>query len=193
MTEPVPGWIRRAGEETKKRGFDELGTALVHHAAHEEGHHEMMIDDTKTLVGWWNDYHTPKMSAEAFLKQPFSPGVLKYRKLHEDCIASEKPYSQIAIEYEIEKVSVDYGPKMFGSIGQILGMQVVQCLSFVKEHAAIDVGHTQYNQRALGAFLVRAPMTLDDLVESGKAALDCYASYLEDSMSLAKKQAKATA
>lgn len=193
MTEPVPDWIRRAGEQTRKKGFEELGTALVHHAAHEEGHHEMMIADTKSLVGWWNDYQSPKMSAEIFLKQPFSPGVLKYRKLHEDCIAGEKPYCQISIEYEIEKVSVDYGPKMFGFIAQSLGMQVLECLSFVKEHAAIDIGHTQYNQRALGAFLVRAPNAIDDLIASGRAALDCYASYLEDCMSLGRKQAKQAA
>src|SRR5687768_2236278 len=51
MTDAVPDWIRRSGENTRKKGFEALGKALIAHAAHEAGHHELMIDDTRSLVG----------------------------------------------------------------------------------------------------------------------------------------------
>jgi hypothetical protein len=189
MTEPVEGWIRRAGERTRAAGFAELGTALVHHAAHEAGHHEMMIRDTHRLVAWWNDFHQPKLSAATFLERPWSLGVERYRQLHEATIAGDAPYGQIAIEYEIERVSVDCGPKLFGYVASVLGKSVMGCLSFLTEHVAIDVGHTQYNRRALSDFLIRAPHTRDALVRAGTAALDTYAGFLEDCVAGARADA----
>jgi len=50
MTKPVEGWIRRAGERCVAIGLDELGHALIRHASHEAGHHELMIADTESLV-----------------------------------------------------------------------------------------------------------------------------------------------
>jgi hypothetical protein len=187
MTEPVPDWIRRAGENTRKRGFVELGKALEDHAAHEAGHHELMLDDTKSLVEWWNASYAPPLRAEEILALPWSKGVQAYRQLHEDYISGETPYCQIAIEYEIEKISVDYGPKVFGHVIQVVGPDVLACLSFITEHVALDVGHTHYNARALEQFLSRAPQALDPLVEAGADALDAYAGYLEDCMAMAKR------
>ena len=187
MTEPVPGWIRRAGERTQKQGFEDLGSSLIKHAVHESGHHEMMIADTRSLVQWWNAHRSPIVDADRFLKQPLSPGVMRYRDLHEHYIESETPYCQIAIEYEIEKVSVDFGPKLIAFLAQRLGPEILQSLSFVTEHVAVDVGHTQYNKRALGSFLASAPQALDHLVQAGSQALDCYGSYVEDAMALAKE------
>lgn len=187
MTEPVPDWIRRAGEMTRKKGFDELGLALTRHAAHEAGHHQLMIQDTQSLVGWWNRKTQGALSAEIFLEQPMSPGVIRYRQLHEDCIQGPAPYGQITIEYEIEKVSVDWGPRLFSLLVHKLGPDVLQHLSFIREHVAIDVGHTRYNQRALSRFIEQAPDAMTVLVEQGAAALDCYASYLEDCVALARR------
>ena len=187
MTEPVPDWIRRAGENTRKRGFEELGKTLEDHAAHEDGHHELMREDTKSLVGWWNDSYGPTLRADAFLSLPWSGGVQAYRQLHEDYIGGETPYCQIAIEYEIEKVSVEYGSKVFGHVIQVVGPDVLKCLSFITEHVAVDVGHTNYNARALEKFLSRAPQALDSLVTAGAGALDAYARYLEDCMAMTKK------
>ncbi len=186
MTEPVADWIRRAGDMTRRKGFEELGRALGKHAAHEDGHHRMMIADTHSLVAWWNAANTPELAADSFLQMPNSAGVQRYRQLHEDCIAGQTPYGQIAIEYEIEKVSVDWGPKLFSFLIQKLGVEVLKCLSFIQDHMVIDIGHTQYNQRAMSRFLEQTPEAMDALVQTGSDALDCYAAYIEDCMRLAK-------
>jgi hypothetical protein len=61
-----------------------------------------------------------------------------------------------------------------------VGPDVLKCLSFITEHVAVDVGHTNYNARALEKFLSRAPRALDSLVTAGAGALDAHAGYLED-------------
>ena len=59
MTEPVEGWIRRAGERCKVLGYKKLGENLCKHAVHEAGHDLMQIEDTKRLVSRWNQLYTP--------------------------------------------------------------------------------------------------------------------------------------
>jgi hypothetical protein len=186
MTELVPDWIRRAGESTCKSGYEELGSALIRHAEHEAGHHELMIDDTRSLVARWNASRDMKLDPETFLSQPWSRGVVRYREFHEECIRSESPYGQIAIEYEIERISVTYGPLFFGHLVQLIGPDVLGCLSFIREHIALDVGHTHYNARVMEQFLKIAPGALEVLVAAGAGALDAYASYIEDCVQLAQ-------
>src|SRR5262245_5266884 len=57
MTEPVEGWIRRAGAACQEMGLDELGRSLITHASHEANHHLMLIEDTRSLVDRWNERH----------------------------------------------------------------------------------------------------------------------------------------
>ncbi|HEX8107290.1 MAG TPA: hypothetical protein VF516_06145 [Kofleriaceae bacterium] len=186
MTEPVEDWIRRAGENTCKIGYEELGSGLIRHAEHEAGHHELMIADTRSLVTRWNASHDTKLDPEAFLSQPLSRNVVRYRELHEEYIRGESPYCQIAIEYEIERISVTYGALFFARIIQLVGSDVLGCLSFIHEHVALDVGHTNYNMRLMERFLEKVPAALEPLVAAGARALDIYASHLEDCMQFAE-------
>src|ERR1041384_704848 len=63
MTEPVEGWIRRAGERCREVGLARLGAALEKHAKQEADHHLMMIADTHNLVERWNRRHAQPIEA----------------------------------------------------------------------------------------------------------------------------------
>ena len=182
MTEPVEGWIRRAGVRCLEVGVRELGEALVCHAKHEAGHHMMMIRDTRSLVARWNAARAPALDAETFLLAPRPSGVERYVELHERTIAGDKPFGQIAIEYEIELMSIRVGPPFIGQCVNKLGPDITRCLSFVEDHVELDVGHTKLNLRQLGNLLERHPDFLDTLVATGKAALEVYAQFMEDCM-----------
>src|SRR3954470_17820468 len=69
ITEPVDGWIRRAGERCVAIGLEELGQSLITHSKHEAGHHLMLIDDTRLLVARWNERRTHRLDADALLAQ----------------------------------------------------------------------------------------------------------------------------
>jgi hypothetical protein len=192
MTEPVEGWIRRAGERSEALGAVELGRALQKHARHEAGHHEMMISDTRKLVDKWNQRRKPPLDADALLATSAPPGVRSYQKLHEDVIAGPTPYAQVAIEYEIEALSERHGAPLLGHCAKILGADTVHGLSFLEEHVAVDVGHTKFNASQLNGFLKERPDGLAPLVTAGTAALDTYAAFLGDCLRLARETVEKT-
>ena len=186
MTEPVEHWIRRAGERSEAVGFAALGRALKMHAKHEANHHLMMIDDAKLLTERYNQKYGTALDVEALLASAATPGVVDYVKLHEDVIASDAPFCQIAIEYEIENLSVSLGPKLLAECVRKLGNEVLDGLSFLREHVEIDGGHTAFNEVELQRVLAIDPQLAEKLSSTGSAALDAYARFLGDCLSRAR-------
>lgn len=186
MTEPVEGWIHRAGERCIEMGLTDLGRSLVNHAKQEAGHQIMMIADTKTLVSRWNARHTPQLDAEWFLSQPTLESVKGYTKLHEDVIASDAPYGQVAIEYEIEMFAVRYGDRLLEQSKRLLSETIIEGLTFLEEHTTLDIGHTQLNEKMLRNLLEQQPERVTILSQIGGAALEAYGAYLNQCLSLAQ-------
>jgi hypothetical protein len=180
MTEPVEGWIRRAGERCVEIGLGELGQSLIRHAHHEAGHHELMIADTYALVARWNDAENAALSADDILGQNASAGVVAYRELHETTIASDAPYGQLGIEYEIERLSVTVGPVLLGNIATTCGPGRIEALSFLTEHVEVDASHTVLNRRLMNGVLASRPELAVAFGQAGSAALDAYRRFLAD-------------
>ena len=178
------GWIRRAGQRCIALGHDQLGHALVAHAHHEAGHDALFRDDAIALAARWNA-HGPTVDVDRLLGWPPGTGVTAYARLHEELIEGPSPYGEIAVEYEIERLSVVLGPAFIATTISICGPEIRRCLSFVEEHVLLDQGHTRFNERQLGQFLVRYPLARPALVAAGSAALDAYAGYLDDCLDLA--------
>ncbi len=180
MTEPVEGWIRRAGQATEALGATTLGKALQGHARAEADHHLLMIDDLGRLCDRWNTRYRPSLQPQMLLSSAWPDSVRRYRALHEDVIAGAEPFAQIAIENEIEMLSVAIGPGLLGNVERLLGHEVLGELSFLTGHVELDVGHTKFNRRQLAAFLDERPFALDALVAAGIAALDAYLDFVSD-------------
>lgn len=185
MVEPVEGWIRRAAERCRDLGYRELGDALLRHAKSEAGHHHMMLNDLRLLTDSWNGRGLPRLDPEELLSRPLRPAVQQYVDLHEDAIAGPTPYVQIAIEYEIENLSAQYGSIMIEGCEARLGDGIHGALSFLVEHSKADVGHTHFNRRQMAGFLEQNPAALDDLVASGTRALDVYGRCLDECLRFA--------
>lgn len=181
MTEPVEGWIRRAGDRCVALGYEDLGQNLRKHAIHEANHHLMMIEDTEKLVAFWNQHYSPKIALESFFAKtsPFA-SVNDYVELHEHYIQSTEPYCQIAIEYEIESLSATFGMEVLKHSFSVLGEDLKPCLSFLFDHAKIDVAHTQFNRKTMSQFLAAHPDTTDHLIEAGIKALRSYGNFVSD-------------
>ncbi len=180
MTEPVDRWIRTAGRRCIEVGLQDLGEALERHAEHEAGHHHMMIRDTRQLCEEWNASGRPALDADALINRAPTPGVAAYVDLHERTIASDTPWGQLAIEYEIELLSVTAGPVLMGNVATVCGPERLKDLSFLEDHIEIDAGHTVFNRRQLDALLQERPSMLDGLVSAGSAALEAHAMFIDD-------------
>ena len=186
MTDAVEDWICRAGKRCQELEFTNVGNMLIKHAEQEANHHLMMIEDTRTLVKGWNARQMTKLDAEKFLALPLTKSTKAYRQLHEDVIASHAPFAQVAIEYEIEGLSVRHGSKVIEQAKKILGANITDNLSFMEEHVQIDVGHTQFNAKLLKNLLNKYPESLNALVKIGGDALDTYAGFLNHCLTRAK-------
>jgi hypothetical protein len=187
MTAPVEGWIRGAAERCAALGLSDLAHALRGHARAEAGHHLMMIADARSLAARWNARRQPPLDIEKLLNQAPTEGVRQYCGVHEENIASDTPYAQIAIEYEVEMLPLRYGELFVSRCVQVLGTEILPCLSFITEHIVLDAGHTAFNARALDKLLDLFPGCLPALVTAGAAVLDAYAQFLADCAQLAER------
>lgn len=185
MTEPVEGWIRRAGDRCKALGYEEIGAQLISHARHEAGHQSMMIDDAKLLVGRWNEHRRPILDVDALLKEPPLPATSRYVAIHENTIASQTPFGQVAIELEIEWMSPQLGPLLLARIEEALGD--ARGASFMAEHTALDVGHTAFNKRLLEKCLEARPESVEMLAKTGTEALNIYLDFLGECVEAAER------
>lgn len=185
MTEPVEGWIRRAGEAVARAGDAQLGRALAAHASAEADHHLLMLADLDRLVARWNAApgREPVRARDLLAAPPPEP-VQRYRDLHEDVIAGPAPHAQLAVENEIELLSVRIGPPLVATVEAVLGPEVVAELSFLTDHVELDVGHAHFNRRQLGRLLDARPDLLDPLVAGGTAALAAYGDFLDACLDL---------
>ncbi|QRK12361.1 hypothetical protein JQX13_21445 [Archangium violaceum] len=180
MTEPVEGWIRRAGQRCLMQGLDSLGKGLLAHAKQEAGHHLMMIDDVRRLVHRWNIRYPPMLVVERLLAQHPTDAMRAYRQLHEETIAGELAAGQIAIEFEIKNLSMVLGPHLLSNVARVLGRETLEGLGFLKEHVQIDVGQTATNARMMEELLRLMPENARTLAELGAEALDIYLRFLGD-------------
>jgi hypothetical protein len=189
MTEPVEGWIGRAGKRCGEVGLDDLAKALTAHARHEADHHLLMLADARILVERWNKARKPVLNVDALLGMPPTPGVEAYVRLHEGVIAGPTPYGQLAIEYEIEMLSVTYGPRLIERSRSLLGDTILDGLSFLTDHVELDAGHTNFNRLQLSRLLEEQPGFLSGLVAAGSAVLDAYAEFLHDCLEFIPRKA----
>jgi hypothetical protein len=185
MVEPVEGWIRRAAERCRELGYRELGDALLRHAPSEAGHHHMMLNDLRLLTDSWNGRGLPPLDPDELLARPLSPAVQQYIDLHEDAIAGLTPFVQLAIEYEIENLSAQYGSIIIEGCKARLGDGIHGSLSFLIEHSEADVGHTLFNRRQMAGFLEQNPDALDALIATATRTLDVYGRCLDECLQFA--------
>ncbi len=195
VTAPVPDWIERAGRACLDRGYHTIGLALVHHADHEAGHEVLMEADARSLVDAWNrkagavdDVLTGSgvgrrpslIEVDSLLAAPPTEGSRAYVELHESVIAGDSPFAQIAIEYEIEMLSITLGTALLGQIRRLFRPQILDGLTFLTHHVELDEGHTRFNRRQLTEFLTRHPDTAAVMARAGSRALDAYGLFLDD-------------
>ena len=88
---------------------------------------------------------------------------------------------------EIESLSATYGLGILQHSFNIIGDDLKPCLSFLLDHARIDVVHTQFNRKTMSQFLAAHPETTDILIQAGIKALSTYGNFVSDCWDRARK------
>ncbi|NOJ93433.1 hypothetical protein HMI51_10875 [Corallococcus coralloides] len=187
MTEPVDGWIRGAGERCIALGQEKVGRQLITHAKHEAGHHLMTLQDARVLTAQWNASHSQQLDAEALVAQAPTAAMREYRQVHDEAITGDLPLGQAAIEYEVGYLAVVLVPRILANVRAVLGQGTLDTLTFLREHAEVDVGHTALNERMMEGLLSTHPEEGRRLASFGSRGLDCYLRFLDDCMEAARR------
>jgi hypothetical protein len=180
ITEPVESWIERAGRRCVEIGLPEVGTALLGHAVHEAGHHLMFMDDTRKLVDHWNARYGQQLDADRLFHRGPTRSMQHYIALHEETIKGPLPFGQVAIELEIERLSVVLVPKLLSQVERVLGKTVTGSLTFLSSHGELDIGHTHLNTRIMESLLNLRPEAAGDLARIGAEAMFIYLAFFEE-------------
>ena len=189
MTEPVESWIKRAGQGIAKIGFTGFGKRLEKHSKEEANHQLMFMRDTNDLVDHWNILHPEKrLQAEEFLNHDYTECVRRYVAIHEENIDGSTPYGQLAIQYEIEQLSITIIPRLLEHAKTYGDETIYQSLSFLRHHYKLDIKHTEENDSLVSDFLAQCPNAFDVLVEVGKESLEIYMGFFEECLDLAEKR-----
>jgi hypothetical protein len=186
ITQPVEDWIRRAGNRCSEHGLIELGEALCQHAKDEADHHCMHLQDVQLLAQRWNIEYSGTIDFKEVVSAPLPSGAQSYFDLHEDVISGNTPYQQLAIELEIESLSVRIGADFMRHCIDHLGKETLEGMSFLNHHVALDVGHARFNERQMDRLLSEHPEYLTDLVRGGRQALHSYEAFLSDCLAKAE-------
>lgn len=186
MTRPVDGWIRRAGERCMALGLGDVGRSLIQHSRHEAGHHLMLVEDTRVLVARWNEHGGDRLDADALIARPPSPAARRYIELHEATITGPTPWAQVAIELEIEGMSITFGPRLVEQCRRVLGPRAAG-LSFIHEHVQLDVGHTAINERMMERLLAARPDSAAAIAAVGAEALAIYLDFFAECLQAARR------
>ncbi len=189
MTKPLESWIRKSGKRCRRKGYTDLGEALIAYAKQETGHHKWMLKDTKDLVSWWSEKRGLSLNSKHYLRCS-SEAVKAYANLHETTIKSDAPFGQLAIGFEIERVSVIQGFTLIKACIAKLGLSALRHTSFIRQHAKSDRACASMNRKMLQTFLEAHPEALPEMVNTGKAALQAYGDYLKDCFSRANEDVK---
>ncbi len=179
MTENVEQWILRAGESCETKKLTEVGAKLKYHAAQEANHDLMLVADLKVLLRKWNLIYNDTLTTEDIYALAQPKNADEYIALHEDTINGAHPYTQVAIEYEIERISVNFGPKILENLIYTLGEDFEEGISFLADHVLIDQGHTKFNIDLMEKCF-NANASLNALVETGSLALKIYVGFLNE-------------
>ncbi|HTB76203.1 MAG TPA: hypothetical protein VK762_23305 [Polyangiaceae bacterium] len=185
ITEPVEDWIERAGRRCLEIELPEVGNALVSHASHESGHHLMFMDDTRKLVAHWNGRYADDLDAERLFARPPTQAMQHYVALHEETIHGPLPFGQVAVELEIERLSVVLVPRLIAQVERRLGKEVTSSLTFLSSHGELDVGHTRLNTRMMQTLLELRPDAVGDLARIGAEAMFVYMAFFEECWDMA--------
>ncbi|MEV7228150.1 iron-containing redox enzyme family protein [Polymorphospora sp. NPDC051019] len=186
MTAPVESWIAGAGERCAQLGNEALGKALKAHARAEAGHDQMMVDDARAIAARLNAEAPGTVDVEALLAEPALASTVPYIELHERVIAGPNPQGQLAIEYEIEQLSVTMAPHILRNCERVFGGDP-SFYSFLAEHVELDAGHTAFNRRQLQGVLAESPEALPTMIEAGRTALACYGAFMAECLRLAQE------
>jgi hypothetical protein len=184
MTAHAEKWMLIAGERCRAQSLVDVGRLLEMQAYRRAQRNALVAQDAVELVRRWNGRRMPRLDPQRVLMQGPTPSVLRYRKLHEVIIAGPAPFASLAVTCEIERLVARYGPDLIRNAMGRLGPEVLSALVSIQSHVWLD-NDRDASSIELDKLIERSDDHAAAIVRAGSAALEVFAAFLVECLSLA--------
>ena len=187
MTEQIGDWLNAAVNKSDALGYGELSRSLAEYRDIGFKRHELLGKDLPLLLQWINRRHQIELVSSYFHKKSVSEGVKKFLKLHEQVLKGKQPYRELAIQYEMERITMVHGYTLIQWCKLRFGKSVLRNLSAFRYQIKNNQQRTIILEQIQKQFIKKHPEVVDDMIEASVATLECYARYLVDCFDLAEQ------
>lgn len=191
MTDPIPGWVRKAGELALVLGQKRIGAALVEYTRREEENESPDGKNFRSVVRAFNERNGAQLDAVTLLSERPTVTMRAYRILHEEVLAADLSIGEVAMVYELERASSVFTLALLVAVQRVLGPEAALRLSAMRRRAPYAVERTAFLGRALAEILDQAPHAAEQLGELGAGALDIQRHFLRECVEAAYQRARA--
>lgn len=173
---------QQAGQQCQQLGYPNIGETLINQAKHQAKHLQLIKKDSHAFINWLNQKYKLNINADKYLKKlaNITPSVKKYCALNEVNAHSGTPHCQVAINYEVERLSTVHGFTLVNLCILKLGPSTLKHLSLIRHLTKHNPKQSQSSKHQMQQLLDKCPQLLAKLVATGNATLQAYAEFIED-------------
>ena len=170
---------QQAGLRCQQLGYPNIGETLINQAKHQAKHLQLITKDFHALINWLNQKYKLNINADKYLKKlTITPSVKKYCALNEVNAHNETPYCQMAINYEVERLSTVHGFTLVNLCILKLGPSALKQLSLIRHLTKHNPKQSQSSKHQMQQLLDKCPQALTKLVATANATLQAYAEFI---------------
>ncbi len=185
MTEPLSRWVNEAATRCQQQGYGNLAEDLKNYADIGFQRHTLFQRDVTSLVKWFNKQFFWDLEASAFLQSTVCEGVMQYLECHERALAGSAPFTELAIQFEMERLEMIHGYSLIQLCVMRFGKSILKQLSAFRHQMRLNRQRTTLLEQMLQSFLLEHPEKLPEICDAGIDTLQSYAQYLLDCHQLA--------
>lgn len=181
--------LKKSARNCKKLGFIELADGLYSQANLESVQAKIMRQDVKAWLNWWSQKQGIQLKTKTYLRHARIPSISIYCNLHQSLIREARPFCELAIGYEVQRVQMIHSFSLIKWILFKFGLSGLRKLRFVQRAMRFNQ-ERPLNKNQLAQFLLDNPAQLSVLVEQSSRALSIYADFIEECFQLADNAAQ---
>lgn len=183
LTESVDSWTRRSGEQCVALGHVELGELLQLDADRQESRHAALVETSRHLTQRTVDETVSDQTSDRW--EASGRGLGRYVELNEALIEEHAPFSKVAVEFEVERLSAAFWTRLHAALGDVEHSAFPELGWFVRTSREDAAHRSWFYGEQVRTLLFRHPETFDELISAGRSALDCFGEFLDDCWVLA--------
>lgn len=185
MSQPLNSWVCDASTRCQQLGFIDLSCDLKEYADIGFRRDKLLRADLDQLVLWFNKHYFWELNAESFLRENSCEGLMQYFSCHEQALSGDTPYTELAIQFELERLEMIHGYSLLQLCTAYFGKSILRHLSAFRHKMRLNHKRTTLLAQMMERFLAAHPDKLSSLHIAAIDTLQSYAQYLLDCHQLA--------